>query len=145
VAQSILASGDAKSSADFWYLLARRAGSPEKNYYELSRTAKLLEPQLFNEKVLSRYQPSPRRIGFDIVTESSVRYGVYQAWKVHVVGTSDSFKTPTLTRDSVYVFIYPRNPDWKFCAKKYNVVSLKAGTRKIVYTGSQDGKENVSN
>ena len=139
--QSKLAGDNAKSSADVWYLLVRRAEG--KNYYELSRTAQLLEPRFFNDEIFSRYQPSSRQMGFDISTDSTVRYGVYQAWKVRVVGTSDSVKTPASARDSAYVLTYPRNPDWKFCAKKYSVTSLKGGARKIVYTDFQDGKESV--
>jgi hypothetical protein len=138
---SMLAADNAKSSTDVWYLLVRRAEG--KNYYELSRTAQLLEPQLFNDELFSRYQPSSRQMGFDISTDSTVRYGVYQAWKVRVVGTSDSVKTPASSKDSAYVLIYPRNADWKFCAKKYNVAPLRGGARRIVYTDFQDGKENV--
>jgi len=137
----MLAADNAKSSTDVWYLLVRRAEG--KNYYELSRTAKLLEPQHFNDEFFSRYQPSSRQMGFDISTDSTVRYGVYQAWMVRVVGTSDSVKTPTSAKDFAYVLTYPRNPDWKFCAKKYNVTPLKGGARRIVYTDFQDGKENV--
>ena len=139
--RSMLAADNAKRSTDFRYLLVRRA--ERKNYYELSRTAQLLEPQLFNDEVFSRYQPSSRQMGFDISTDSTVRYGVYQAWKVRVVGTSNSVKTPASAKDSAYVLIYPRNPDWKFCAKKYNVAPLRGGARRIVYTDFQDGKENV--
>ena len=139
--QSKLAGDNAKSSADVWYLLVRRAEG--KNYYELSRTAQLLEPQLFSDEVFSRYQPSSRQMGFDLWTDSTIRYGVYQAWKVRVIGTSDSVKTPASPKDSAYVLIYPRNPDWKFCAKKYSVMSLKGGARRIVYTDFQDGKESV--
>jgi hypothetical protein len=82
-------------------------------------------------------------MGFDMSTDSTVRYGVYQAWKVRVVGTSDSVKMPASSKDSAYVLIYPRNADWKFCAKKYNVAHLRGGARRIVYTDFQDGKENV--
>jgi hypothetical protein len=140
VEQSMVAADNAKTS-DVGYLLVWRAEG--KNYYELSRTAQLLEPQLFSDEVFSRYQPSSRQMGFDISTDSTVRYGVYQAWKVRVVGTSDSVKTPASARESAYVLIYPRNPDWKFCAKKYSVMSLKGGARKIVYTDFQEGKESV--
>ncbi len=84
--QSMLAADNAKSSADLWYLLVRREG---KNYYELSRTALLLGSQL-NDEVFSRYKPSSKQMGFDLRTDSTIRYGVYQAWKVRVVGTTDS-------------------------------------------------------
>jgi hypothetical protein len=138
---SMLAADNAKSSTDVWYLLVRRAEG--KNYYDLSRTAQLLEPQLFNDELFSRYQPSSRHMGFDISTDSTVRYGVYQAWKVRVVGTSDSVKMPASSKDSAYVLIDPRNANWKFCAKKYSVAPLRGGARRIVYTDFQDGKENV--
>jgi hypothetical protein len=48
---------------------------------------------------------------------------------------------PTSTQDGVYVLIYPRYPDWKFCAKKYSVVSSKDGARNITYTDFADGRE----
>jgi hypothetical protein len=79
-------------------------------------------------------------MGFDISTDSTIRYGVYQAWRVRVVGTSDSVKAPVSAKESAYVLIYPRNPDWSFCAKKYSVVSLKGGARRIVYTDFQARK-----
>ncbi len=137
--QAAVQAGDAKTAGDLQYLLVRRAG--KKNYYELSRTARMLEPQLFSDERVSRYKPSPLNYGFDIQTELSIRYGVYQAWKVRVVGTSDSEKAPSSTRDGVYALIYARNPDWKFCAKKYSVVSAKDGGRNITYTDFADGRE----
>jgi hypothetical protein len=140
---SIAEPNDAKRLGDLRYLLVRRAGAggPEKNYYELSRTARFLEPRLFSDEIISRYEPSARKYGFDVKTEHSIRYGVYQAWKVRLVGTSDSQKAPMSTRDAVYVLIYPRNPDWKFCAIKYGVVSANTGGKKITYTDFQDGRE----
>jgi hypothetical protein len=140
---SIAEPNDAKRLGDLRYLLVRRAsaGGPEKNYYELSRTARFLEPQLYSHEIVSRYEPSARNYGFDVETELSIRYGVYQAWKVRVLGTSDSQKAPTSTRDALYVLIYPRNPDWKFCARKYGVVSANTGGKNITYTDFQDGRE----
>lgn len=140
---SIAEPNDAKRVGDLRYLLVRRASEagPEKNYYELSRTAGLLEPQLYSDEIVSRHEPSPRNYGFDVETELGVRYGVYQAWKVRVVGTSDSQKAPTSTRDAVYVLLYPRNPDWKFCARKYSVLSANTGEKNITYTDFQDGRE----
>jgi hypothetical protein len=132
--------GDTKSAADLWYLLVRRAGHPERNYYELSRRARFLEPQLFSDEIVRRYHPSPKSAGFDIETDRTVRYGVYQVWKVRVVGTSDTGKVPASTKDAVYVLIYSRHPDWIFCAKKYRATSANAGTT-IIYTDFQDGRE----
>jgi hypothetical protein len=58
-----------------------------------------------------------------------------------VVGTSDSQASPTSTKDSAYVLVYPRQSDWKFCARKYRVESSSNGARKITYTDFQDGRE----
>ncbi len=139
---SMAQSASTCSGNDFRYLLVRRAGSPEKNYYDLSRTAYFLEPQLFkNGELFRRYKPTPLAPGFDIVTEHSVRYGVYQALKIRVITSSDSEKAPSSTRDGVYALIYARNPDWKFCAKKYSVASAKDGGRNITYTDFADGRE----
>jgi hypothetical protein len=141
LASTILAAQDADRTSGFWYLLVRRADRPEKNYYDLSRTARFLEPQLFSDELFRHLQSSPQHLGFDVITDSTVRYGVYQVWKVRAVGISDSMQSPASTRDSAYVLIYPRNPDWKFCARKYSVQTLTGGARKIVYTDFQDGKQ----
>jgi len=64
-----------------------------------------------------------------------------------MIGTSDSQGTPTSTKNSVYVLVYARHPDWKFCARKYRIESSKSskssndGARKIIYTDFQDGRE----
>ena len=123
------------ANADLRYLLVRRA--ERKNYYDLSRKAQFLEP--LAEEIIKQYQPRVSTTGFDIITDSTVRYSVYQVWKVRVIETSDTDKRPTSTRDSAYVLRYPRNPDWVFCAKRYNV-SANA-TRTLVYTDFQDGRE----
>jgi hypothetical protein len=91
--------------------------------------------------MISQYKPSPHSRGFDIVTEHSVRYDVYQAWKIRVITTSDSEKAPSSAKDGVYVLIYDRHPDWKFCARKYSIASANDGGRKITYTDFQDGRE----
>jgi hypothetical protein len=111
-----------RAEAGLWYLLVRRADPPEKNYYELTRTARIVDHPFSSEEEVRQYKPSPRRSCIDIITDLSVRYGVYQAWKVRVIGTSDSQKTPTSAKDGAYVLSYSRNPDWKFAAKKYKVV-----------------------
>src|SRR5215470_16864844 len=102
------------TDAGFWYLLVHRVERPEKNYYELTRKALFAERELYSEELVRQYKPSPRHSGADIITDSTIRYGVYQAWKVRVIGTSDSQRTPISVKDSAYVLIYSRNPDWKF-------------------------------
>jgi hypothetical protein len=124
-----------------WYLLARRAGRPEKNFYELTRKARFLEQGLLSEEMVRKYKPSPAHAGFDIETDGTVRYGVYQAWKVRVIRTSDSEKAPTSTKDGIYVLVYPRNPDWKFAAKGYKSVRTANVGRTLTYTDFQDGHE----
>jgi hypothetical protein len=102
----------------------------------------LLEPQLFNDEFFKQYRGGkPKGIGLDIITDSTVRYGVYQAWKVRITRTADSIKEPTSTKESVYVLTYPRNPDWIFCAKRYNVLSSSTRDRTVIYTDFQNGKE----
>lgn len=130
-----------EAEAGFWYLLVRLADRPEKNYYELTRTARFIEPPFSNEEMVRQYKPSPRNYGADIMTDSTVRYGVYQAWKVRIISTSDSKKMPTSVKDSTYVLSYSRNPDWRFAAKKYRVVRTPNGGQSITYTDFQDGRE----
>lgn len=132
-----------KDASDVRYLLVRRAGRPERNYYELTRTATFLEPQLFNDEVIRRLKPSQSGFSCDIVSEYTVRYGVYQAWKVRVIRILDSQKAPVSTKVSVYVLVYPRHPDWKFCARNYRIESSNNGERKIIYTDFQDGREST--
>jgi hypothetical protein len=91
------------------------------------------------EALINQYQPRPSTGGFDIITDSTVRYGVYQAWKVRIIETSDSEKKPPSTSDSAYVLRYPRNLDWVFFAKRY-ILSASA-TRTLVYTDFQDGRD----
>jgi hypothetical protein len=70
------------------FLLVRWAGEMRKlkNYYDLSKTGKFLEPQLFNDEFFRHYKPRDwDRIGLDIITDDSVRYGVYEVWKVRVM------------------------------------------------------------
>ena len=129
------------TEAGVWYLLVRRADRPEKNYYELTRSARFMEPRFFSEEMLRQYKPSPLNHGADIITDGSVLYGVYQAWKVRIIATSDSQKTPTSARDGAYFLSYSRNPDWKFAAKKYKVVRTTSGGHRIAYTDFQDWRE----
>ena len=130
-----------EAETGFWYLLARRADRPEKNYYELTRTARFMENPFSSEEMVRQYKPSPRNYGADVFTDSTVRYGVYQAWKVRVIGTSDSKKMPTSLKDSTFVLSYSRNLDWRFAAKKYKVVRTTNGGQNVTYTDFQDGRE----
>lgn len=129
-----------EAEAGFWYLLARRAGRPEKNYYELTRKAQFVG-FISSEEEARQYKPSPRKYGADIETDNTVRYGVYQAWKVRIIRASDSQKMPTSVKDSAYVLSYSRNPDWKFAAKRYKVVRTGNGGHNVTYTDFQDGRE----
>ena len=124
-----------------WYLLVRRADRPEKNYYELTRNARFMELPFSSEEMMRKYNPSPHSYGADIMTDSTVRYGVYQAWKVRIIATSDTQKTPISVRDGVYVLSYSRNPDWKFAVKKFNLVRTPKGGQDLSYTDLQDGRE----
>lgn len=142
---TVALAGKAGDKSDFRYLVVRRAGPPEKNYYDLSRTAQFLEPQLFNDTFFNRYQPSPKGMGIDVITETAVRYGNYQIWKARVLAGYDTDNAASSTKDSVYLLDYPRQPDWKFCARKYNLTALGGGARKLTYTDFQDGKEYVMN
>ena len=40
------------TEAGVWYLLVRRADRPEKNYYELTRTARFMEPRFYGEEMV---------------------------------------------------------------------------------------------
>jgi len=140
---SIAQTVNAKSGKDLHYLLVRRAGEAGvlKNYYELTRAAHFLEPQHFSAEMISHYKPSPPYTGFDIETDHSICYGVYQAWKIRVITTSDSENAPSSAKDGVYVLMYTGQPDWIFCARKYHIVLAKDGGRSITYTDFQDGLE----
>lgn len=92
-----------EAEAGYWYLLVRRADRPEKNYYELTRTARFMQPPFSSEEMVSHYKPSPHNYGADIMTDSTISYGIYQAWKVGIIGASDSQKTPTSVKDGAYV------------------------------------------
>ena len=132
-----------KVDADVWYLLVRRAGTPQKNYYELTRAAHFVNLPFSSEQELQQYKPSPRNPGFDIITDLTVRYGVYQAWKIRVARLTDSQKAPASLKDAVYVLVYKRNPDWRFAAKKYKVDRTASGGQNFMYTDFQDGREDT--
>lgn len=127
--------------AGFWYLLARWAGRPQRNYYELTRYVHFVGP--ISEEGARNYKPSFSKIGVDIITDDTVRYDVYQAWKVRVLKTTGTKSTPVSAKDGVYVLIYGRNPDWKFAVKKYRVERRADGGQIVTYTDFQDGHEYV--
>src|SRR5882672_12726020 len=122
----------AQSSDDLRYLLVRRAGSPEKNYYEFARRlVGILDADLEFHGWL------------DVETEDpgSMRYGVYKIYQTRVVRETDSEKLPASTVDGAFVLIYRRDPDLKFCARRYRFERERSGERKITYTDFEDGRE----
>jgi len=114
--------GEARKNDDIRYLVIRRAGRPEKNYYELAKQVELFDG--------------------DVVTKEpgGIRYGVHSIWKVRVQRITDSKKDAVSARDATYVLIYERDPDVRFCAQDYNVSSLSSGERRVDYTDCEDGK-----
>jgi hypothetical protein len=143
---SVVSAQSSSQSADdgLRFLLVRWAGETGKlkNYYDLSKTCKFFEPQLFNDEFFRQYKPRARdRIGPDIITDETVRYGVYQVWRARVTATSDTQKTAASAKDGAYVLIYARNPDWRFAAKRYKVERTASGGQTVTYTDFQDGRE----
>lgn len=134
--QSNVPTAEGNGAGRPWYLLVWRGGTPIKNYYKLLQSPEFLEPQRVNEETFRQYTPSPGNYGFDVSG-----YGIYQAWRVSLLGTSDTTKAPASTRDGVYVLSYPRNPEWVFCATRYNLMPAAEGSRKLTYTDFQDGRQ----
>src|SRR5215469_2808183 len=114
--------GQPSGRDDVRYLVIRRAGRPEKNYYELAK-----QVELFDGEVMTK-EPG------------GIRYGVHSIWKVGVKRITDSKKDAVSARDATYVLIYERDPDVRFCAQDYNVTSLSSGARRVDYTDCEDGK-----
>ena len=77
-----LSVGQARKQDDVRFLVNRRAGCHEKNYYELAKQVSLL--------------------GGEVITQEpqGIRYGVHSIWKVRVQRITDSQKDPESTRDS---------------------------------------------
>jgi len=133
------------------YLVVWRGGRPEKNYYELTREAEFMERHLYTEELVRQLEELARHeemlghhnfgYGADIITDSTVRYGVYKIWKVRVIGTSDSQKAPASVKDGTFILTYSRNPDWNFAAKKYKVVRRTNAGQSVTYMDLQDGRE----
>jgi hypothetical protein len=122
----------AQNSGDLRYLLVRRAGAPEKNYYEFARRlVGILDADLEFHGWL------------DVETEDpgSMRYGVYKIYQTRVVRETDSEKQPASPADGAFVLIYRRDPDLKFCARRYRFEREPSGERKITYTDFEDGRE----
>jgi hypothetical protein len=122
----------AQDSDDLRYLLVRRAGTPEKNYYEFARhLVAIWDADLEFRGVL------------DVRTEdpASIRYGVYRIYRSRVLRETDSEKQPASAAEGTFVLIYRRDPDLKFCAKSYRFENEPSGARKISYTDFVDGRE----
>ena len=105
-----LGSTPAQDSGDLRYLLVRRAGAPEKNYYEFTRRlVGILDSDLEFHGVL------------DVRTEdpASTRYGVYRIYRSRVLRETDSEKQPASTAEGTFVLTYHRDPNLKFRAKSY--------------------------
>ena len=122
----------AQNPDDLRYLLVRRAGTPEKNYYEFAR------------RVVGILDADIQFHGWlDVETEDpgSIRYGVYKIYQVRVVRETDSEKQPVSPVDGAFVLIYHRDPDMKFCARRYRFERESSGERKITYTDCEDGRE----
>lgn len=117
------AGGQTGEHDDFRYLVIRRGGRPEKNYYELAK-----QVSLFDGEVVTR-EPA------------GIRYGVHSIWKVRVQRVTDSQKDPASLKDAYYVLIYERDPDKRFCAVHYDISALPPGARRIAYTDCEDKKQ----
>jgi hypothetical protein len=125
------ASGQARDLDDVRYLVIRRAGSPEKNYYELAK-----------QVVIADAPPSYVPL-LDVITKEpdGIRYDVHSIWKVRVLRVTDSQKDSASPKDADYVLIYERDPDVRFCSIRYEVSSLPSGGRQIKYTDCEDKKQ----
>ena len=109
-----------------------QAGTPEKNYYEFARrVVGILDADLEFHGWL------------DVETEDpgSIRYGVNKIYQARVVRETDSEKQPASPADGAFVLIYRRDPDLKFCARRYRFEREPSGERKITYTDFEDGRE----
>jgi hypothetical protein len=115
--------GQVGAPDDVRYLVIRRAGRPEKNYYELAK-----QVELFDRDVVTK-EPG------------GIRYGVHSIWKVLVQRVTDSRNDSASPRDAHYVLIYERDPDIRFCAQRYKVSNLHSGARRIDYTDCEDKKQ----
>ena len=122
----------AQNSDDLRYLLVRRAGTPEKNFYEFARCL---------VGILDADVEFHGRLDVETENPSSMRYGVYKIYQTRVVRETDSEKQPASPADGAFVLIYRRDPDLKFCARRYRFEREPSGERKITYTDFEDGRE----
>jgi hypothetical protein len=90
------------TEAGVCYLLVRSADRPEKNYYELTRSARFMEPRFFSEEMLRQYKPSPLNHGADHYGRQCPVRCVSGMESIWIIVTSDSQKTPTPARDAAY-------------------------------------------
>jgi hypothetical protein len=125
------ASDQATDLDDVRYLVIRRAGSPEKNYYELAKQVFIFDPPPIFVPLL------------DVITKEpdTIRYGVHSIWKVRVLRVTDSQRASRSPKDGHYVLIYERDPDIRFCSIRYEVSSLPSGGRQIKYNDCEDKKQ----
>src|SRR5258708_17671162 len=89
-----------QDSDDLRYLLVRRAGFPEKNYYEFARVVGILDPDLeFHGPI-------------NVVTEDpgSVRYGVFRIYPTPVLRGADSQKTTPSPAGGPVPFVFTPQP-----------------------------------
>lgn len=124
--------GQSSDVDDVRYLVIRRAGSPEKNYYELAK-----------QVVMAYAAPSflPGLMDVETKEPGGIRYRVHSIWKVRVLRVTDSQKESVSPKDGYYVLIYERDPDVRFCSMRYEVSSLTSGKRYIKYTDCADKKQ----
>ena len=125
----------AQGPEDVRYLVVRRGGGPEKNYYE------------FVGRVVGVFDHFPGvpdfHSGTGVITKEpeSVRYSVYRIYRTRVLHETDSEKQPASTAEGAFVLIYRRDPDRTFCASRYRFDREPSGGRKITYTDFEDGRE----
>src|SRR5258708_30134477 len=85
-----------QDSDDLRYLLVRRAGFPEKNYYEFARVVGILDPDLeFHGPI-------------NVVTEDpgSVRYGVYPNYRTPHPREDESEKQTRFSAEGAVAFFF---------------------------------------
>jgi hypothetical protein len=128
----LLGAAPAQDSDDIRYLLVRRAGSAERNYYEFARRV---------VGILDEHLEFYGRL--DVATEDpgSISYGVYRIYRCRVLRETDSEKQPFSPARGAFVLIYRRDPDLKFCTRRYRFDTEPSGARKITYTDFEDGHE----
>lgn len=98
----------------------------ERNFYELARE-------------IRKFVDSPRFPPAGVVTDRTVRYGVFAAKRVRVLNTTDSRRSPRSQREGAYVLAL--DSIYTICAKSYTVHTARAGKRKVTYTDCESGKE----